>query len=267
MSIYDINGNALAVVYDKNGNNCPVSYDKNGDVVFASANYVRHADGTIEPVTVSPSIGQVTKLQSFLVYDDSFYSTDGSSIALQDSDFSYLRTVYLTVGHGNSFQLGDDGYGYISGWDDQSVYVIDLDTVSILNTITLPTTGYTTGSVDTANGYIYIFQRDTLPSTESLYNFIKYDYINDSVVFAKVTDKQFAALQSCDFYDGKIYITYGKGTDVAPCGLDIYDTNGTLLSEYSLEIFANKETEGLFVERNTGDILLSLVDRKVYRIS
>ena len=267
MGIYDIDGNLMLSAYDIDGTEKSVFYDIDGGIISMPSDYVEYANGTIEAVTVSSPLGTLAKVQSFLVHNGKYYSTDGSSIAVQGSDFTVENTTSLSVGHGNGFQLGADGKGYISGWDDQKVYVINLSDVSIDSTITLPTTGYTTVAVDTANGYMYILQRDTRPNTESVYNFIKYDFVNDSIISTVQTTKSFGALQSCDFYDGKVYLTYGTGTSTLPCGLDVYDTSGNLLAEYTLEIFASTETEGLFVDRATGEILLSLYDKKVYRIT
>lgn len=267
MGIYNIDGNLMLSAYDIDGTLGSAFYDVNGTAITMPSNYVEYANGTAEEVTVSASLGTLAKVQSFLVYNNKYYSTDGSSISVQNSSFTLESTKSLSVGHGNGFQLGADGKGYISGWDDQKVYVINLDSVSIANTITLPTTGYTTVAVDTANGYMYILQRGTYPDTKSKYNFIKYDYVNGTIISTVETSKQFGALQSCDFYDNKVYATYGLGTSAIPCGLDVYSTSGELLAEYTLDIFSSTETEGLFVDRATGDILLSLYDKKVYRIT
>ena len=251
------NGVQLSTVYDKDGTAIPL-YDPD--------NYVKYSDGTYRSVSTS-YLGTLTQMQAFLVSDSKYYSTNGSNISIQNADFSAVSTKAISTGHGNGFQLGADGKGYISGWDDQSVYVINLSSVTIERTITLPTTGYTTVAVDTTNGLMYIFQRESRPSTEEIYNFIKYDYVNDSILSTVQTPKAFGALQSCDFYDGKVYATYGLGTNVVPCGLDIYNADGSLYAEYTLSLFASTETEGLFVDRSTGKILLSLSDKKVYRLT
>lgn len=266
MAVYDVNGSLLITAYNTGGDSVSICYDKDGDAVMFPANYVKYANGTIEEVTTT-QIGSITQVQAFLVYGGKYYSTDGSKITVQASDFTVESTTTIATGHGNGFQLGADNKGYISGWDDQKVYVINLDTVALDSTITLPTTGYTTVATDTANGYMYIFQRDTRPSTEAIYNLIKYDYVHGSIISTVQTTKQYAAMQSCDFYNNKIYMTYGLGTNVAPCGLDIYDTSGNLLAEYTLAIFASTETEGLFVDRSNGQILLSLYNKKVYRLT
>lgn len=267
MGIYNIDGSLMLSAYDVGGTSKSVFYDVDGTVVSMPSDYVRYANGTVEAVTVSQPLGTLTKVQSFLVYNTKYYSTDGSSISVQNSAFTLESTTSLSVGHGNGFQLGADGKGYISGWDDQKVYVINLASVSIESTITLPTTGYTTVAVDTVNGYMYILQRGTYPDTKSKYNFIKYDYVNDTIISTVETTKQFGALQSCDFYDNKVYATYGLGTSAIPCGLDIYSTSGNLLAEYTLDIFSSTETEGLFIDRTSGDILLSLYNKNVYRIT
>ena len=134
------------------------------DLAFTPGGYMYGTTFIKQPVRVK-ELGTLTYLQSFCVYNGKYYSTEGTHISEQDADFSALRNVALALGHGNSLQLGHNGKAYVSGWDDQKVYVVDLATLTITQTITLPTTGYTTCAVDDVRGYMYIFQRDSTPNT------------------------------------------------------------------------------------------------------
>ena len=210
-------------------------------------------------------LGQLTYEQSFCVYDGKYYSTDGSHIAEQDSAFTSLRTASINLGHGNSLQLGANGKAWASGWDDQKMYKVDLATLAIDTTITLPTTGYTTAAVDEANGLMYIFQRASYPDTEAAYNFIVYDYVNNQTISTRVIES-FAAMQSVDYYQGKILMLYGLGTVAAPSGMRIYNTAGDVLATYDLSIFASTEPEGIAYDRENKKLLVSLYNKNLYKV-
>lgn len=104
-------------------------------------------------------LGTLSSYQSFCVYDGYYYSTDGDNIYKQDDSFDLVDSNAIDLGHGNSLQLGSNGVAYASGWDDNKIYVVDLETLSVINAITLPTTGYTTSAVDDVNGIAYIPKR------------------------------------------------------------------------------------------------------------
>lgn len=210
-------------------------------------------------------IGTLTYAQSFCKYNDKYYSTDGSNIGVQNSDFSEITTKALAVGHGNAFQLGNNGKAYISGWDNQTIYVIDMETLEIDNTIILPTTGYTTAVIDDLNGIAYIFQRDSFPSTVANYKFIVYDYQNEQVKSERIINA-FSAMQAADFYNGKIAILWGLGTTESPVGCAVYNTAGDMLSELTLDIIKATEPEGIFFDRSTGELSISTVTKDVYEI-
>ena len=205
-------------------------------------------------------------LQSFCAYGGKYYSTNGSRIAEQGADFTQLRDVALSLGHGNALQLGHNGKAYASGWDDQKVYVVDLATLTISQTITLPTTGYTTCAVDDVRGLMYIFQRDSYPTSVAQYNFIVYDYINQRIISTRVLDEPFSAMQSCDYYEGKIAILYGGGTAQMPSGMKVFNTAGDVLAVYDLDIFANAEPEGICFDRDDWRLLVSGYNRAVYQV-
>ena len=209
-------------------------------------------------------LGRVLGIQSFCIYNDKYYSTDGNNIFVQDQDFNEIDQKELMVGHGNAFQLGTNGYGYISGWDDNTIYVVDLEKLELVNTIKLPTTGYTTGVVDDTKNIAYILQRESFPNSLENYKLIAYDYKNDVQISENTLNEQFGALQSCDYKNGKILVTNGLGTSELPNGCRVYDTYGKLCYEYSLESFSNHEPEGVFMDRNSNDIYITTVNKNMY---
>lgn len=208
----------------------------------------------------------LTLPQSFCRYNGDWYSTDGTTIRRQDSVGVAQEYATINAGHGNSLQLGSGGHAYISGWDDNKVYEINLNGFGIVRVIDLPTTGYTTCAVDEGRGLIYIFQRDTYPVTEEYYNFITYDYINDSVVSTKKTSVKFSAMQGCDFFDDKIIVLNGLGTSSCPNGYRVFDIYGNILAEYFFDEFSTIEPEGVCIDRNTHELYISLLNTEVYKV-
>lgn len=210
-------------------------------------------------------LGELTYVQSFTKYGGKYYSTDGSSIGVQNADFSAVTSKSLSVGHGNGFQLGNGNIAYISGWDDQKMYAVNLDNLTISEEINLGTTGYTTAVIDEGANKAYIFQRDSYPNTVTAYNFIVYDLLTETVVSTK-TINSFGAMQAADLHNGRIAILWGMGTSALPSGMGIYDTSGNILGIYALDVFASQETEGIYIDRETGDITISLANKKVYSL-
>ena len=203
-------------------------------------------------------IGRLTYNQSFCKYGDYYYSTNGSNIAKQDKNFTIISDVELNVGHGNGFQLGDSHYGYISGWNDNKIYKIDLDNITITDIIILPTTGYTTSVVDERRGLVYIFRRETSPSTEEPYDYIVYDYINNTIIKnLQQYTVPFAAMQSADLYNDRIIVLNGTHSEGNPNGMRVYDLNANLVAEYHINTI-EYEYEGVCVDRNSGDLLISI---------
>lgn len=227
--------------------------------------HVIGADLLKKPIKVK-GVGALTYVQSFCVYDGDFYSINGSSIGKQDSTLTAVTSVSLNTGHGNSMQLGSSKYAYASGWDDNTVYKVDLTNMTVDDTITLPTTGYTSCVIDDIRGLAYIFQRDTYPTTEESYNFIVYDYVNGQTVSTKKTIP-FAAMQACDLFDDKIFVLNGLGTVSCPNGYRVYDLNGNILAEYFLPDFAEREPEGICVDRDTHELYISFSNKALYKIT
>lgn len=229
-------------------------------------NYAISSNFSKRKITLS-ALGQLTYAQSFLIYNNKYYSTNGSNIGVQSSDFTSEQTVALSLGHGNGFCLGSSHYGYVSGWSDNTLYVVDLDTLTIDSTITLPTTGYTTCAVDDVKGLIYIFQRNDYPDTKTRYNLITYDYINQQTISTVQTSAEYAAMQACDIYRDRIIVLYGTGIDAKPNAYIIYNTSGQILGEYIIGDHSTEEPEGVFIDRSTQNVLISYNGRTVYRIN
>ena len=209
-------------------------------------------------------LGAINNHQSFCIYNDKYYVTDGSNMYVYDSDFTLESTTQLTLGHANACQLGvaNPSYAYVSGWNDQKVYVVDLDTLTIIDTITLPTTGYTTVAVDDVNELMYIFQTDTT-STETYYNFIIYNYNTQNVISTKKINVAFGAAQGCDFVNGLIIIANGQGSATLPNGFRVFNTNGDMVGYYVLNEFESLEPEGIFYDKSNNDLYVS-IDYPIY---
>jgi hypothetical protein len=216
--------------------------------------------------TITPNLlGQLKYEQSFCKYNDKYYSTNGTKIAEQDENLNVLRDVSINLGHGNALVLGHNGKAYASGWDDNKIYVVDLSSLEVINTISLPTTGYTTCAVDDINEIIYIFQRDTYPSSEANYNFIVYDYANEQELYRSITPS-FAAMQACDIYNSSIIVLSGLGTLAAPNYYRVYSLKGEVIAEYKLPIFENTEPEGVSFDRDNYKLYISTVSKNLYEI-
>ena len=215
------------------------------------------------------TLGTLKYLQSFCIYDGKYYSTDGSNIGVQNSSFTDISTTALSLGHGNSFHIGSSNKGYVSGWNDNKVYVINMDTVTIDSVINLPTnTGYEDAAIDDINGIAYIFQRIGSDLAVDTYNIIAYDYVNAQTLYTKKTNVKFGWMQDCDFYAGKIIILYG-GNDLSGVkrGIYIFNTSGDVISEFGLDsLFAGDEPEGVCFDRANNKLLVSGYNKKVYEL-
>ena len=228
-------------------------------------NYVISRDFLKHPLNVTYK-GHIKQMQAFCIYDEKYYSTDGSNISIQNADLTDVSTTSISTGHGNSFQIGSGSVAYISGWNDNKVYAVDLDNMTISDTITLPTTGYTTCAIDDVNKIAYIFQRDSVPDTEAYYNFIVYDYDNEQVLSTKKTTIKMAAMQDLDFVDGTIIVSYGLGTSSAPSGIVAFDTNGDVAFRYDIPLFTF-ELEGVAYNRQENRLEASIVSTSLYWIT
>ena len=228
--------------------------------------------GIRQNVTVK-HLGALTGLQSFCVYNGKYYSTDGSHIYVQAADLTLENTATLDLDHGNSFQLGDGGIAYVSGCDNNKLYVVDLSDLSIDSIIDLPvSTGTTTAVVDEKNKIAYIVHTYTDNGAET-YDFIVYDYDNEQVISTKKFPRRVSYCQGMDFVEGRIYIAYGHGTTDDPSAIIVCDANATVLGELRLGVLnggatynASTEIEGVFVKRDGSGILFSTCDLALYSV-
>lgn len=241
---------------------------------WVDANYVGKNSGGYSvsaPYTRFPVAstlkGSLAFEQSFCIYNDKYYSTDGTHIAEQDSNFNLIRQANISIGHGNSLQLGTGGKAYASGWDDNKIYVVNLSTLAVESAITLPTTGYTTAAIDDKNKIAYIFQRDTYPNTLTDYKFIIYNYDSEQIISQRVV-KTFGAMQACDYLNGRIAVSYGLGNQTIPNGLDIYNTTGDIIGSFNMGIFDLSEIEGVSFDRANGHgVYVSFHNCQVYLLA
>ena len=231
-----------------------------------SENYVVNACYARNNVFLK-DIGSIEGYQSFCKYNNKYYCSDGTNIYVYSNDFVLEQTASLSVGHANSMQLGNyhANYAYISGWEDDTVYIVNLDTLNIVGTISLPVSGYTTCAVDDVNEIVYIYHTTAL-NTVVYYNFIAYDYANNQILKNKKITRKFGAMQSCDFIDGTIIALNGLGTSAIPNGYMIYNTSGDVIGEYVLGSFASNEPEGVFVDRETKEVYMLFIDKHVYKV-
>lgn len=210
-------------------------------------------------------LGKLSALQSFFKYGNYYYSTQGSKLFKQDQNLTDVSEKSLNLGHGNSMHIGSNGNAFVSGWDDQNVYEINIANEEIIETINLPTTGYTTCAVDDINKLMYIFQRDTGTVPPGNWNFICYDYENDNTILTKKT-RSFGAIQGVDFVNGKIFALSGMGNNENPNYFCVYNTQGDVIGEYILNQFADSEPEGVCVDRTDGSVYISFSDKHLYRL-
>ena len=230
-----------------------------------AGDFVIDSSLTKKPVTVA-YLGNLVNTQSFCYYDGKYYCPNrlNNTLDVLDENFTVLQTVSLNLDHANAIHTGAayPNYGYVSGWDTQKVYVVDLDNLTIVNTINLPTTGYTTCAVDDVNGIMYIFQRDTASSAgNDFYNFIVYDYVNAEIVSSKKTYISYSAMQGVDFVCGKIIVPYGLGADTIstiPHGMFVCDTSATILEEYHLQCLDQGEPESACWDEANMRLLVSV---------
>lgn len=237
-------------------------------LIADTGNYCIGQDFIKKTLNVSNRIGILSGAQAFCIYDNKYYSLSESKLYVQDSSFTQLSETSLSFGHGNAIQRGSGDLAYISGWNDNTIYIINLTEKSIIGSIALPTIGYTTGVIDDVNKIAYVFQRDTYPDTEVPWTFIAYDYDNEEVLYTRKTPS-FAAIQGCDFVNGSIFVVSGLGTAGYPSLTNyyrVYNTSGDYVAQYIIPSFASREPEGVFVDRDTFDIYLD-IQSSVYKVN
>lgn len=217
----------------------------------------------------SKRLGTLTQNQSFCKYDNNYYSTDGDYLSVQSADFTAVSTTALSLGHGNVLQLGSSNIAYASGWNDHTVYAVNLDTVTISDTISLPfDSGIEDAVIDDVNKIAYIIHYDGTDSTDAFYDFVAYDYDNERVILQKKTPLSLSYMQAADFYGGKIFLLFG-GNDASgvPARVYVFNTVGDIIAEMSIPIFTGDEPEGICFDRDTKTLLVSSFAKNLYEIT
>lgn len=217
-------------------------------------------------VNLDISTKRISNLQAFTIWNGKVYSVVQGTITEQDlNTMDVLRTASIEIGHGNNLQLATNGRAYTSGWDDNKLYLVSLQTLSVTQTFTLPVTGYTTCVVDDDNAVCYILQRNTDPNTEDMYALYRWDMTSDHASLVKNIG-MFSALQAMDFFEGKIIFNHGLGTEASPNMMRIINTAGDTLLKTRLT-FLPGEIEGVYIDRdNFNSITVSDTDRKLYKM-
>lgn len=227
--------------------------------------YVIDANFMKRGVTVT-EIGSILGAQAFCEYNGKYYSVYADHLFRQSETFASEADESVSIGHGNAIVRGNSKYAYISGWDDDTVYVADLDTMTIVDTISLPVSGYTTAVVDEANKLMYIFSRSDTTQTVDFWDYTVWDYDNNQILLTKKTPFAFAAIQGVDFYNGRILVAWGLGSVQIPSGLAVFDTDCNMLCEYKLPMLRSNEAEGFTYDRTNDRLMFSTINQKVYMI-
>lgn len=205
--------------------------------------------------------------QSFCIYNGDYYVIQEGHIYVFDgTTFAQKNHVELSFGHGNSFQLGSSNIAYISGWNDATVYSLNLDTLTIVTNYTIPVSSGETATVavDDVNMLMYIFKTSNYAAV-AYYDFLVYDYSNSQIISSKKITKPFSDMQSCQFVNGLIVALNGMGTTTRPNGFRIYNTLGDILCEYFLNTIS-AEPEGVFFDSSTNKLLISDVNRRLFLV-
>lgn len=218
-------------------------------------------------VNLDVSAKRITNIQAFTIWNGKVYSVAQGTITEQDlNTMDVLRTASIEIGHGNNLQLATSGRkAYASGWDDNKLYSVSLDTLSVIQTFTLPVTGYTTCVVDDDNAVCYILQRNTTPDTDDMYTLYRWDMVSNNATLVKNIG-MFSALQAMDFFEGKIIFNHGLGTEASPNMMRMINTAGDTILKTRLP-FLPGEVEGVYIDRdNFNSITVSDTGGKLYKM-
>lgn len=215
--------------------------------------------------TLSNYLGILQNAQSFCKYNNKYISVEEGKITVQSETFAVEETKNISIGHANSIQIGESNFAYVSGWNDNKLYKVNVNTLSVDSIIDLPTTGYTTCAVDELRQIAYIFQRDTYPGNDDNYNFIAYDLANSNTIFSRKTSIAFSTMQSCDYYQDKIIVVAGAGNGNNK--YMVFDSNGNLITTYQIPTKEAEEPEGVFIDRKNDGFYISFANKRVYKVS
>ena len=205
--------------------------------------------------------------QGFCFYDDKIYSVKEGKLGIQDSSFNTIASVDVNIGHGNNIQLGNSNLAYVNGTTDHKVYIINLDTYEVVDSISLPfNTGYDSAVIDDINNMAYILHTESSGyGVDSVFTLTAYDLTNTEVLYTKKVPFTIRTFQATDFYNGNIILLAGDNTNTDNYIYTI-DLNGTALAETKLNIFASDEPEGVFVDRSTKELYVSSYNQHLYAL-
>lgn len=205
--------------------------------------------------------------QAFCIYDNKYYSVEQDKLGVQDASFNTIDTVTLDIGHGNNIQLGSANLAYVNGAFDHKVYIVNLDEKEVVGSISLPfNTGVDSAVIDDINNIAYILHSETSGEVYSKFEFVAYDLTNEEILYTRLLPFKILQFQATDFYEGKILLLAGTNDNIDN-RLFVLDLNGTALANMKLSIFASDEPEGVFFDRDNGDLYVSSYNRKVYKLT
>ena len=210
--------------------------------------------------------GSLLCKQAFCIYNGKYYSVEEGKLGIQNADFSTVEEVSVNIGHGNNIQLGSSNLAYVNG-TDYKVYVLNLDTKTVVDTISLPfSDGHATAVIDDINNIAYMLHSPTNGSGGGAkFTFYAYDLTNNETLYVRKYGFTVPLYQAVDFYDGKIIMIAGDNTNTNN-RVYVFDLNATVIGEIVLNIFAEDEPEGVFFDRDTCELLVSGYSKRIFRL-
>lgn len=166
MSVYNVSGNAISTVYGIDESLLSQIYDIDENPLLPI--YPQYSLTLLNSAQISTG-GSPQGMATYGGYIFQFFSTINKMRIYNQSDYSLVNEIDCTViGHGNNLQFGvveqenDFPLLYVSDSDTATaryIYVlsIDLNQLSLVNTITLPTAvgNYPNGVIDFVSRKIY----------------------------------------------------------------------------------------------------------------
>lgn len=237
------------------------------DIVSLSGKYVVGPDLVKRKINISRigTFSTPSYFQDFIIYNNKYYCIDSAgNLRILNLDFTTDSTIQLDFSHGNSMQLGETNTAYISGWDDRKIYVLNLDSLTITNTIELPSSITYDGDVrfsacvDDYNKIAYVFLRYGVNTTfDTYYTFFSFSITSGEVISRQRFPYAFNAIQGTDFYANKMIVSYGAG-GTTKSGLFICGKDGTMLADFEIDAMQGYEPEGVFFDKSTNRLLITI---------
>lgn len=272
----------LQEYYDWHNKVLKIRYYSSGSwkdwVTFKANDYITNYSGFL-PCKKELSFDteyNATMGQGIAVYNNFLFAiynrTDGAGISVysmssteQDGSLHLIvRDLNVEIGHGNAIQFGQvlDGdfpHLFVSGWDDNKVYEIKYDsgTFTQVAVHNLPSNlHYTSVAVNELEKTFYIFNCDVYPEVLYNYDFIKWDYDNETIISQRKTEP-FMTMQDCEYACGVILVTGGYGQSSNPSTCYVYDLDGNRIGSVALNSrLSTTEIEGVTYDPITGELYL-----------